>query len=1048
MDKSGEYYLKNIQLQNKKKDNVRKSLNIPQNLENCLNKKDFNKIKRKASKIVTLLPENSLTPIPKKKDVKDNFFGSNLDKKELNDAQRTAVFIRRLEYSTSMKRQAIEDKNAKIQAKKIGLIQEWWKAMFKIIKIQKNFRGFSFRKKLMNNLEHQEKLLQFITEFDNIHSYHLYKQFMDNLKKKSDYEKNKLMEKCEDFNDKMDNLEKMHNYENFKKCFQKWKDNTKKERKLALENLCNKLKDFLINKEKEEKKLFLDKIKLKEKEEENKLNNKIKNFQEIQARKKFFNNLKKLYKENQLKKEKEKEKNNKLEISSNVNYLDIIDKKNNLENNDISKKENQIFISPQNEINILKEPHKKIILSQDYQSFSLISPDNIKFNFGEPSKKLKKLDNNASIQIDKFITSIRNKEEEKKILEILDDIFEQAKHVIEKERKKNILEQIKEEKKILDILDEIFEEAKHVIDKVPKKNILEEIKEEKRILEILDDIFEQAKHVIEKQPKEKENNENDNKSDIKEDTVIIKPVHLLQKITINDKKEQNKVQVYFIERKSLLFSMKKEIKNENDKNDKNISFVKKRISNRRSPKKSGYKNKRFLKNALDKWKSNSKLIKDLELFDKYRKKVLHDLLKEYQKCHNDLLKKYFDKWKTTENEDEQIEKEENLKYKKKPKFEFKNDILNDEYEQETLKDKDRFQPSYALPKENLYFKQFENNNNEEEEYIQEPIDSNDIDNIYNDIKEKIIPYKKKYGIRNYYPKDNTNINNNYITEEINPDDQIEQLSKIQNKKIKKKYLKNFKNKEHTGDTSSDESYLSGMTLILNNKEIKEPRNYVSQSFFINKKNEKIKSPYRNNDNSNNNDIYKINDIPNMMKGDFWYFIENNPKIFNKKNPRIQVTRSTCDLTNIINNGNINININSNSDDDFLNKIIQNCDYDLYANQKSKSKKDKWYSMSIPFNQLKQSFDYNRFNNKNSMMDRNININEINVNKNNNYTLQEMNCSQFYKSPMRSFKKNKYEDNFKLKDPLIRIPGKHKRNINKSLSPFHINYRASDNDDIN
>ena len=130
----------------------------------------------------------------------------------------------------------------------------------------------------------------------------------------------------------------------------------------------------------------------------------------------------------------------------------------------------------------------------------------------------------------------------------------------------------------------------------------------------------------------------------------------------------------------------------------------------------------------------------------------------------------------------------------------------------------------------------------------------------------------------------------------------------------------------------------------------------------------------------------------------------------------------------------------------INGIV--CDYDLYANQKSKSKKDKWYSMSIPFNQLKQSFDYNRFNNKNSMMDRNININEINANKNNNYTLQEMNCSQFYKSPMRSFKKNKYEDNFKLKDPLIRIPGKHKRNINKSLSPFHINYRASDNDDIN
>ena len=64
MDKSGEYYLKNIQLQNKKKDKKRKALNKPQNLENCLNYKD---IKKKASKIVTLLPENSLTPIPKKK---------------------------------------------------------------------------------------------------------------------------------------------------------------------------------------------------------------------------------------------------------------------------------------------------------------------------------------------------------------------------------------------------------------------------------------------------------------------------------------------------------------------------------------------------------------------------------------------------------------------------------------------------------------------------------------------------------------------------------------------------------------------------------------------------------------------------------------------------------------------------------------------------------------------------------------------------------------------------------------------------------------------
>jgi hypothetical protein len=54
-DKSGEYYLKNIQLQNKQKDpnpSKKMSLNKPQNLENCFNR-DINKIKRKATKIVT-----------------------------------------------------------------------------------------------------------------------------------------------------------------------------------------------------------------------------------------------------------------------------------------------------------------------------------------------------------------------------------------------------------------------------------------------------------------------------------------------------------------------------------------------------------------------------------------------------------------------------------------------------------------------------------------------------------------------------------------------------------------------------------------------------------------------------------------------------------------------------------------------------------------------------------------------------------------------------------------------------------------------------------
>ena len=67
-DKSGEYYLKNINLQNSKQvANKKNSLNNPQNLENCLS--NIGKIKKRASKLVTLLPENSLTPIPKKEGI-------------------------------------------------------------------------------------------------------------------------------------------------------------------------------------------------------------------------------------------------------------------------------------------------------------------------------------------------------------------------------------------------------------------------------------------------------------------------------------------------------------------------------------------------------------------------------------------------------------------------------------------------------------------------------------------------------------------------------------------------------------------------------------------------------------------------------------------------------------------------------------------------------------------------------------------------------------------------------------------------------------------
>ena len=261
--------------------------------------RDINKIRKRASRIVTLLPENSLTPIPKKEGVQKAGLANKYDKKELDDAQRTAVFIRRMEYATSMKRQMNEGKSLKNNSKKIALIQEWWKTMYKVIKLQKNVRGFLFRKKLMNNLEHQEKLLQFITEFDNIYNYHLYRQFMDNLKRKRDYEKAKLLEKCEDLSEKLENLERLRDLKNLRKCFEKWRDDTRK-RKQNLENFVKRLNEILRRRINKKNKRTLRKIKNTTKNLDDLLNDKAKDFRERNAKKKFLDHLIKCHRLNDI----------------------------------------------------------------------------------------------------------------------------------------------------------------------------------------------------------------------------------------------------------------------------------------------------------------------------------------------------------------------------------------------------------------------------------------------------------------------------------------------------------------------------------------------------------------------------------------------------------------------------------------------------------------------------------------------------------------------------------------------------------------------------
>ena len=125
-DKTGEYYLKNVLVEKKNANKVSKKLSLrePMNLVECINRcKGIQLLITKADKVVTKLPENSLTPIPNinKQKIKNRF-----ENKELSNAERTAVYIRRLEYSTGMIKTKKKDY---YDINKIIFIQEWWRIM-------------------------------------------------------------------------------------------------------------------------------------------------------------------------------------------------------------------------------------------------------------------------------------------------------------------------------------------------------------------------------------------------------------------------------------------------------------------------------------------------------------------------------------------------------------------------------------------------------------------------------------------------------------------------------------------------------------------------------------------------------------------------------------------------------------------------------------------------------------------------------------------------------------------------------------------------------
>ena len=380
---------------------------------------------------------------------------------------------------------------------------------------------------------------------------------------------------------------------------------------------------------------------------------------------------------------------------------------------------------------------------------------------------------------------------------------------------------------------------------------------------------------------------------------------------------------------------------------------------------------------------------------------------------------------------------------------------------------------------------------------------------YNNYNYEELPKDKEIHVNNNGNLNinslNNNLNNlNNLDEKNRRDNFINNMNNNNIKDIKGREMGKENEQQLFSDSSINDSLLSGVTLIQNFKETKQPRNYTSQSFFIDKN---IVNNLAKNNNNYQLNSHNPNQMPMTMKGDFVSLIGQNPKILAQKNPRIQVTNATCDLNEIINNENNTDTDEMNTEEmnseidklknnyiidknKVLTKVIQNCDKDLYASQKPfVSKKEQWYSVSIPLNDNEARWEF--LNNIKGERDKN-NLNKFELiqnemdlnkkedrekekdkdkeeqyntrtfkdlrtekkkpltkeNKDTSYKLREMNFSQFYRSPNRTRNPNITNDNDKTSvgRTYIKRPGQ-RRKMQGSQSYINITNSGRKNKNI-
>lgn len=163
-DKSGEYYLQNMNKFNKNNLNINQKSVTSLKLNNFNNNNDninynSNKhmIKVKRKKIL-----DELIPIPTLK--QKNKLKNDFEKKTLYNAMGNAKYLRRYQYSNNITQKQLRiykenQRNDKIFNDKVKFIQIWWKTIFQIIKIQKAIRGYLYRIKLISSLDQREEYI-------------------------------------------------------------------------------------------------------------------------------------------------------------------------------------------------------------------------------------------------------------------------------------------------------------------------------------------------------------------------------------------------------------------------------------------------------------------------------------------------------------------------------------------------------------------------------------------------------------------------------------------------------------------------------------------------------------------------------------------------------------------------------------------------------------------------------------------------------------------------------------------------------------------------